>query len=201
LWEGPAAVATAMVVNDQPHTIDAAGIDRGFLIVTDQKVIVGHRTKFRGKPEPWGRFAVEDLHTNPDHPKGVAFLVTGGGPVDVIICAPSRGLDDLRRAVRSLTPEEQGPTGSLVHVHWGKDNTRGASIMLVPDGDGQKVESWRYDEGTPDDMTTSMFIDQALGELDVSLGNKPTGVYTDPRPGFMGEFTWIPPLSEISAPG
>lgn len=105
LWEGAAAVSTAAVVHDQPHPIDTAGVDLGWLIVTSQQVLVGHRRKkLLGAPkvECWDAFSADDVASIQDHPMGVAFEITRFGPVDMLIAAPARDLDGLRTAVNSF---------------------------------------------------------------------------------------------------
>jgi hypothetical protein len=102
IWEGASAVMTAMIVHGNPQPIDTAGIDRGFLILTNQRLIIGHRSKFRGKPEPWSAFDLQDIEADPDHPQGIVFAAPGFGPIDLILCSPSRGLDELRKATGSL---------------------------------------------------------------------------------------------------
>ena len=74
------------------------------------------------------------------------------------------------------------------HVGWG----RGFGVsFLVIDG---KVDHWRYDQGTPEDLTADMIVRQALGELEVSLGITPGFGYEDPRPSWMPDLEWNPPL-------
>lgn len=106
LWEGHSAVMTAAVVRDQLVPIDQAGVDRGFLILTDRRLIVGHRTKLRNKPEPWEAFALSRIEMDADHPQGVSFENPNLGPVDLIIAMPSRGLPELRAAIRSIQAAE-----------------------------------------------------------------------------------------------
>lgn len=59
---------------------------------------------------------------------------------------------------------------------------------------------WQYDKDPVDDigMMQTMTADQALGELELVLCLQPSGVHTDPRPVFMGDFRWDPPLSSLS---
>lgn len=102
LWEGAAAVSSAALVDDALYPIDTAGVDLGFLIVTTQQVVVGHRKRrrLRGEVlEVWERLDRGDIEAIEDHPMGVAFVIGRFGPVDLIICAPSRNLDELAAAV------------------------------------------------------------------------------------------------------
>lgn len=105
LWEGAAAVSTAAVVDQTVHTIDTAGVDLGFLIVTTEQVIVGHRKKpllRKEQLEVWERLNADDIESIQDDPRGKAFIVSGFRPANLIICAPARDLDGLTDAVNAF---------------------------------------------------------------------------------------------------
>jgi hypothetical protein len=77
------------------------------------------------------------------------------------------------------------------HVGWGQGF--GATFFIV---DG-KIDSWCYDDGTPgDELMVSMFVEQAYGELAVSLGLDPGKGYEDPRPSWVPDLEWTPPLQQ-----
>jgi hypothetical protein len=78
-----------------------------------------------------------------------------------------------------------------VHCRFGQ---RGATFFVVPGPDGEKVESWRYDDDTPDDLHTSMLAEQALGQLEASLGLKPTFNSQASDEDF---FVWTPELRKV----
>lgn len=105
LWEGAAAIQTGAIIDGNGHMIDTAGVDLGFLIVTTQQVIVGHRKKRalrREALEVWEALDADDLEDIHDDPRGKAFVVSRLGPVDLIVCAPARDLDGLTDAVNSF---------------------------------------------------------------------------------------------------
>jgi hypothetical protein len=76
----------------------------------------------------------------------------------------------------------------LVHVGWGAGL---GATFLVSDG---SVISWCYDEGTPDEPTNSTVMEQAFGELRVSLGATAPPGYKEPHPAWMPDLEWTPPL-------
>jgi hypothetical protein len=102
---------------------------------------------------------------------------------------------DFGRANRNLIEillDQYRPVASRMktrHVGWGQGF--GAKFLIVDD----KIDSWCYDHGTPDDLTTSMITQQAHGELAVDLGIEPDLGYENPRPIWMPEFEWTPPLT------
>ena len=105
LWEGAAAVQTGAIIDDSLHVIDTAGVDLGFLIVTTQQVIVGHRKKRALRKEAlevWETLDFDDLGGIDADPRGKAFIVSRFGPVDLIVCAPAHDLDGLTDAVNSF---------------------------------------------------------------------------------------------------
>lgn len=83
------------------------------------------------------------------------------------------------------------------HVSWGDT---GATFLVVPEGQGEKVGSFVLDNPGKDDITTSMVVEQALGELETSLGQQPSGQYAAVRPSWMPTFTWNPPLMPSHSP-
>ncbi len=100
-----------------------------------------------------------------------------------------RGLSDVIIDCYRSEAEER----RQVHVSWG--DRAGATFLVLPEGSGENVASWALDEGVEESVTTSMLLEQALGELEVSLGRQPSLQYSDPRPGWMPEFDWEPPLT------
>lgn len=83
-----------------------------------------------------------------------------------------------------------------VLVSWG--NRAGATfLLLLPEGSGENVASCALDEGVEESVTTSMLLEQALGELEVSLWRQPSLQYSDPRPEWMPEFDWEPALTML----
>lgn len=79
-----------------------------------------------------------------------------------------------------------------VHVSW---DGGGATFVLSPGVDGENVWSWGLDDGVEDSLTTAMLAEQALGELELRLGRQPSMQYHDPRPEWMPDFAWDPPLA------
>lgn len=124
---------------------------------------------------------------------------TQGGPtwIGVTTLSGSQYNVDFGRSVRGVGDvvvqhyRAEAQKRRHVQVSWGGG---GARFLLVPEGPHEKVVSWDLDEGTDDDVTTSMLVEQAAGELEVSLGQPPSLQYSDPRPGWMPDFTWKPPL-------
>lgn len=84
-----------------------------------------------------------------------------------------------------------------IHVSWASN---GITVLVKLTGPDRGVMQWQYDKDPVDDigMMQTMTADQALGELELVLGLQPSGVHTDPRPDFMGDFSWDPPLSSLS---
>jgi hypothetical protein len=126
-------------------------------------------------------------------------LGTGGGPtwLELNTLAGTSYLIDFGRSARGVSDtvvdhyREHARTRRRVHVAWGSG---GATFLLIPSATGEQVAYWKLDPGTTDDMNTSMLTEQALGELEVSLGRSPSLQYASERPSWMGEFMWEPPL-------
>lgn len=102
LWEGHAAVSTAAVVNGEMVPIDVAGVDLGFVVLTDRQLVIGHLTKLMKRIEVWDSFDTAVLQPETNDPRGVAFKVNQIGPVDLVVTMPSRDLEGLRRAASRI---------------------------------------------------------------------------------------------------
>jgi hypothetical protein len=127
-------------------------------------------------------------------PTWIGVTTLTGSQYNVDFGRSARGVGDV--VVQHYRAEAQ--RRRHVHVSW---SGGGARFLVVPEGPLEKVASWDLDEGTDDDVTTSMLVEQALGELEVSLGQAPTLQYSDPRPGWMPDFIWKPPLPHREVAG
>jgi hypothetical protein len=97
-------------------------------------------------------------------------------------------LEIVQEAQRAVLGSEGTAT---YHFSWG--DRRGA-IFYVREEAGDRRFSWSYDPGVVDDLNASMIVDQALGELQIALGEEPNALYKRPRPSFMPAFVWTPRL-------
>lgn len=125
---------------------------------------------------------------------------TGGGPtwLSLVTVSGSEYHVDFGRSARGVSDvvveqyRGQAQRRRRVHVSWGNG---GATFLVGPEGAGECILGWTYDDGVDDDLTNSMLVEQALGELETRLGRSPSMQYEDPRPGWMGTFDWDPPLT------
>jgi hypothetical protein len=85
-------------------------------------------------------------------------------------------------------------------VIWGDDGETGGTFAVVKDANGNVAHTSSpyparsFDADDPELESTNALANQALGELCVRLGLEPRGGYEWPRPAWMPEFRWEPPL-------
>jgi hypothetical protein len=102
--------------------------------------------------------------------------------------------------VRYLQGETQSVAVIGRRVIWGDDGETGATIAVVKDANGKLAyqaspyPARRYEHDDPELESANALANQALGELYVSLGLEPQQGYEWPRPVWMPEFRWEPPL-------
>lgn len=119
-------------------------------------------------------------------PTWLSFVTLSGSEYHVDFGRTARGVSDVVVDHYRRVAEKR----RRFHVDWGNG---GVSFLVGPHrGDG--ILSWSYDEGVEDNMNVSMLMEQALGELEVSLGLPPSMQYKHPRPEWMPNFVWDPPL-------
>lgn len=126
-------------------------------------------------------------------------LETGGGPSWITFTTISGyqyvlDFGSTPRGVSDVVVDHYRAVASdrrRVHVSWGNG---GATFLVVPDpAGGEKIAMWTHDDGVEDDMQTGMLIEQAVSELEVSLGRRPSFPYESPTPAWM-DLRWDPPL-------
>jgi hypothetical protein len=100
-WEGRAALVTSVGVGDDFQPVDEAGSEAGFLVITNQKLVVGHLGKLLGKPVVWYAFELANVELMPRHPRGVAFTIIEG-PVGFVAGIPTEDDEGLRRVASTL---------------------------------------------------------------------------------------------------
>ena len=69
----------------------------------------------------------------------------------------------------------------------------GVEITAAP-MDSSYMLMWRYKFNPTENENVAILVEQALGELAVALGQPPNTRYEWPRPTWMPEFEWTPPL-------
>jgi hypothetical protein len=94
------------------------------------------------------------------------------------------------RGLYAVVEEQCQAVARKVHVTWGGD---GATFRIVAGETGEQIYGFYLDNGTQDGMTTGLMTMQANRELEASLGIT-QGTPSDPRPEWMPEFEWNPPL-------
>jgi hypothetical protein len=90
------------VTADGVIPVDVAGLDKGFLVLTNQNLIIGHLTSLVKRPEVWDVFGVNSLEATTGDPRGVALKIKQLGPIDLVVVMPKTDLDGLRCAVSGL---------------------------------------------------------------------------------------------------
>lgn len=108
----------------------------------------------------------------------------------------TKALDQALAEVRrdQYSPETGGLSRQEYRVTWSPDRW---AIFVVAGQPGQRQFSYYLpSELTRGEMSLSysMIVDQAMGELQVALGEEPNPAYRWPRPDFMSPFDWTPPL-------
>ncbi len=103
--------------------------------------------------------------------------------------------------VRYLRGEPPAVEVSGRRVVWGDDGETGAMIAVIKQAADSKpmytatpYPMRHFEADDPELESTNMLATQALGELSVSLGLDPMAGYEWPRPAWMPEFRWDPPL-------
>ena len=79
---------------------------------------------------------------------------------------------------------------------------QGATFVVEGEPGARRFSFWyepeRPPDGSPGAISEDMMVDQAMGELQVALGEQPDDlVYKWPRPSFMPSFSWTPPLPRV----
>jgi hypothetical protein len=88
------------------------------------------------------------------------------------------------------TNDERVPTQTF-HVAW--DQGHGATFDLF-DEDGQKRIRPSYDAALAGNIQASVLCERAMLELAQALADDPELVHVPPKPEWMPEFVWTPPL-------
>ena len=130
-----------------------------------------------------------ELYAAPDH---VAVATRAGRRFDYRFRRPRPGFTEALREHASGALREQAERwraeGRLFEVSFAS----GAAARFTMDDDGtisaQQLGEWS------DTPSETMLFEQAYGELEASLGRPATLQHADPRPAWMGDFTWAPPL-------
>jgi hypothetical protein len=92
------------------------------------------------------------------------------------------------------SPETRGQLRQEYRVTWAPDRW---AIFVVAGQPGKRQFSYYLPSELAHGemaLSYSMIVDQAMGELQVALGEKPDLAYKWPRPDFMSPFDWTPPL-------
>ena len=78
--------------------------------------------------------------------------------------------------------------GRLYEVSLGAG--KGARFVLAEDG---AITAYKTGEWS-DDLSEQKVFEQIWGDLEVSLGRSPSVQHAEPRPAWMPEVVWTPPL-------
>ena len=93
-----------------------------------------------------------------------------------------------------VVTRSRGRRARRFHVTW-EPSQQGASFAVLVEDGIPRIAGWvTRNVVDPEDVSTSMLVDQDLGELEVALGLQPSLQYTSPRPGWMPLSRWRPPL-------
>lgn len=79
------------------------------------------------------------------------------------------------------------------HAGWTADG-EGATFVVERHQHSRPEISWTYDPGVQEDLPTSMLVEDALTELEISLGLDPTCPSDADRGSWHGPIMWMPPL-------
>lgn len=132
---------------------------------------------------------IRELYAAPDH---VAVATREGRRFDYRFRRPRPGFTEALREHASGALQEQAvrwrAEGRLFEVSFASGAA--ARFTLADDGtiSAQRLGEWS------DTPSETMLFEQAYGELEASLGRTPVLQHADPRPVWMGDFTWAPPL-------
>jgi hypothetical protein len=132
---------------------------------------------------------VRELYAAPDH---VAVATRAGRRFDYRFRRPRPGFTVALREHASGALREQAERwraeGRLFEVSFASGAA--ARFTLADDGtiSAQQLGEWS------DSASETMLFEQAYGELEASLGRTPELQHADPRPAWMGDFTWSPAL-------